>query len=181
MRSSRVDEIEPSGWGLAECMVTESACQCQSRNSPGFDPSILRRSGIWGTADEALLNKVHTNRPIWLLLQVEWLAWIEMPKKFFKKKRSSLTKTEIYGHPNFCGHLLLLSRNFSRQAISQEAGGRRCLWCQISRFLLANLWQFSIDWTSNRECWQLTRPRYSCSFRQSSRKGGSSNFHHFRI
>jgi hypothetical protein len=127
MRSSRVDEIEPSGWGLAECMVTESACQCQSRNSPGFDPSILRRSGIWGTADEALLNKVHTNRPIWLLLQVEWLAWIEMPKKFFKKKRSSLTKTEIYGHPNFCGHLLLLSRNFSRQAISHGANREKVL------------------------------------------------------
>ncbi len=25
---------------------------------PGFDPSILRHSGIWGAADEALSNKV---------------------------------------------------------------------------------------------------------------------------
>ncbi len=25
--------------------------------SPGFDPSILRHSGIWGAADEAVLNK----------------------------------------------------------------------------------------------------------------------------
>jgi hypothetical protein len=31
-------------------------CQC---NSPGFDPSIFRHSGIWGAADEAVLNKVH--------------------------------------------------------------------------------------------------------------------------
>jgi hypothetical protein len=28
----------------------------QSRNSPGFDPNILRHSGIWGAADEAVLN-----------------------------------------------------------------------------------------------------------------------------
>jgi hypothetical protein len=33
-----------------------SDCQCQNT---GFDPSILRHSGIWGAADEAVLNKVH--------------------------------------------------------------------------------------------------------------------------
>jgi len=27
-------------------------------NGPGFDPSIRRHSGIWGAADEAVLNKV---------------------------------------------------------------------------------------------------------------------------
>jgi hypothetical protein len=45
MRSSRV--------------MTEPDCQCQSHNSPGFDPSILRHSGILGAADEAVLNNVH--------------------------------------------------------------------------------------------------------------------------
>jgi hypothetical protein len=45
MRSSRV--------------VRAYDCQCQSRNSPGFDPSILRHNGIWGAADEAMLNKAH--------------------------------------------------------------------------------------------------------------------------
>ncbi len=35
-----------------------SDCQCHSRNSPGFDHSILRHSGIFGAADEAVLNKV---------------------------------------------------------------------------------------------------------------------------
>jgi hypothetical protein len=44
MRSSRV--------------VRASGCQCQSSNSPGCDPSILRHSGIWGAADEAVLNTV---------------------------------------------------------------------------------------------------------------------------
>jgi hypothetical protein len=43
MRSSRV--------------VRSSDSQCQSRNCPGVDPSILRNSGIWGAADEAVLNK----------------------------------------------------------------------------------------------------------------------------
>jgi hypothetical protein len=33
-------------------------CQCTSCNGPGFDPSIRRHSGIWGAADEAVLNIV---------------------------------------------------------------------------------------------------------------------------
>jgi hypothetical protein len=38
-------------------------CQCLSRNSPhGFDPSILRHSGIWGAADKAVLNNVHKKK-----------------------------------------------------------------------------------------------------------------------
>jgi hypothetical protein len=48
MRSSRV--------------VRVSGCQCQSRNTPGFDPSILRYGGILGAADEAVLNAVHKTR-----------------------------------------------------------------------------------------------------------------------
>ncbi len=28
----------------------------KSRNGPGFDPSILQHSGIWGAADEEVLN-----------------------------------------------------------------------------------------------------------------------------
>ncbi len=40
--------------------VRASDCQCQSRNSPGFDPSIIRHSGFWGAADEASMNNVHS-------------------------------------------------------------------------------------------------------------------------
>ncbi len=43
-------------------MVRASDCQCWSRNSPGFDPSILRHSGIWGAADDAVLNTVHREK-----------------------------------------------------------------------------------------------------------------------
>ncbi len=81
MRSGRVvdeiwptvDELWPScGWDLADCgwdlaefwmrsgrVVRASDSQCRSRNCPGFDPSILRHSGIWGAADESALNIVH--------------------------------------------------------------------------------------------------------------------------
>jgi hypothetical protein len=38
-------------------VVRAYGCQCQSRNSLGLDPRILRHSGIWGAADEAVLNK----------------------------------------------------------------------------------------------------------------------------
>ncbi len=42
-------------------LFEHTGCQCQSRNSPGFDASILRRCGIWGAADQtvqAVLNQV---------------------------------------------------------------------------------------------------------------------------
>ncbi len=41
-------------------VVTAAGCQCLSRNSPGFEPNILRQSGIWGAADETVLNNVGT-------------------------------------------------------------------------------------------------------------------------
>ncbi len=43
-------------------VVRASGCQCHSRNSPGFNPSILRHSEIWGAADEAVLNNVHNKK-----------------------------------------------------------------------------------------------------------------------
>jgi hypothetical protein len=42
--------------------VRASDCQCTSCNGPGFDPSIRRHSGIWGAADEAVLNIVLNKR-----------------------------------------------------------------------------------------------------------------------
>jgi hypothetical protein len=43
-------------------MVRSSGCQCLRRNSPEFDPSILRHSGILRAADEAVLNNVHKRK-----------------------------------------------------------------------------------------------------------------------
>ncbi len=55
MRSSRV-------WMRSNRVVRASGCQCLIVNSPGFAPSILRHSGIWGAADEAVLDNVHEKR-----------------------------------------------------------------------------------------------------------------------
>jgi hypothetical protein len=60
-------------------VVRVSDCQCTSCNGPGFDPSIRRHSGIWGAADEAVLNIVRKNRK-------------NPPKKYLKKKNISKWK-----------------------------------------------------------------------------------------
>ncbi len=69
MRSGRVWMISRRVWirsgrvWMRSCWVVwASDSQCRSRNWPGFDPSIHRHSGIWGAADETVLNKVLKNQ-----------------------------------------------------------------------------------------------------------------------
>ncbi len=90
MRSSGMDESSRIGWDLAEWVrssrvewdlaeldgssrtVSASDSQCRSRNSPGFDPSILRHSGIWGAADETVLKivlKIPPEKKIIIIIQ----------------------------------------------------------------------------------------------------------------
>ncbi len=45
-------------------VVRASDCQCTRCSDPGFHPSICRHSGIWGAADEAVLNVVRKKIPI---------------------------------------------------------------------------------------------------------------------
>jgi hypothetical protein len=49
-------------WMRSSREVRASGYQCHSRNRPGFDPSILRLSGIWGAADEAVLDNVQKKK-----------------------------------------------------------------------------------------------------------------------
>ncbi len=51
-----------SMWMRSSLVIRSSDCQCRSCKSPGFDPSILRHRGIWGAADEAMLNTVHRRK-----------------------------------------------------------------------------------------------------------------------
>jgi hypothetical protein len=62
MRSSLVRMRSSLMWMRSSLVVRASDCQCTSCNGPGFDPSIRRHSGIWGAADEAVLNIVWTKR-----------------------------------------------------------------------------------------------------------------------
>ncbi len=55
----KAEKMDITWWMRSSLVVRPSDCQCWSRNSPGFDPSSLRHSGIWGAADEAVLNTVH--------------------------------------------------------------------------------------------------------------------------
>jgi hypothetical protein len=58
-------------------VVRASDCQCTNCNGPGFDPSIRLHSGIWGAADETVLNIVRKK-------------YKKSPKKIFKKKKNEL-------------------------------------------------------------------------------------------
>jgi hypothetical protein len=62
MRSSLVWMRSSLLWMRSSLGVRASDWKCRSRNSPGFDPSILQHSGIWGAADEAVLNTVHRKK-----------------------------------------------------------------------------------------------------------------------
>ncbi len=61
-------------WMRSSLVVRASDCQWRSHNSPGFYPSILRHSGIWGVADEELLNTVHRKKSKTIPLLVFSLA-----------------------------------------------------------------------------------------------------------
>jgi hypothetical protein len=50
-------------WMRSSSVFRPSLCQCQSRSIPGFNPNILRQSGIWGAANEAVFNKVLEKSP----------------------------------------------------------------------------------------------------------------------
>ncbi len=89
MRSSRV--------------VRASDSQCRSRNCPGFDPSILRHSGIWGAADEAVLNFLHKkNNPKILLYEKRTTTdtviscWPVLRSRFSSRMTPSCSCTILY-------------------------------------------------------------------------------------
>ena len=71
---SRLDLAER--WMRSSREVRASDSQCQSRNCPGFDPSILRHSGIWGAADETVLDKVLKNPKKSLKKKFTWKKFI---------------------------------------------------------------------------------------------------------
>ncbi len=80
-----------SGWMRSSRVVRAFDSQCCSRNCPGFDPSILRHSGIWGAADEAVLSIVHKKiqktplkKVIW---QRGWGEWYQSNRYHFAYNR----------------------------------------------------------------------------------------------
>jgi hypothetical protein len=70
IRFSRVWMRFSQSWMRFSRVVRASDSQCRSRNCTGFDPSILRHSGIWGAADETVLNTVHKKNQTNSLLKI---------------------------------------------------------------------------------------------------------------
>ncbi len=77
MRLSRLWMRFRRMWIKFSRVVRASDHQCQSRNIPGFDPSILRDSRIWRAADEAVLNKLHTKK-LTLFNFMKGIFWINI-------------------------------------------------------------------------------------------------------
>ncbi len=77
--------------------VVRASGQCQSCNSPGFDPSILQYREIWGAADDAVLNNVQKTK-----------KWKNPPLK--KSLCPSLTWPTYAAHPLF--HLMSRPNRF---------------------------------------------------------------------
>jgi|688.fasta_scaffold555728_1 hypothetical protein len=59
--STAAFKVSVSGWDVAERLERLTA-NAASRNSPGFDNSILRHSGISEAAEEAVLNTVRRKK-----------------------------------------------------------------------------------------------------------------------
>ncbi len=84
-------------WMRSSIAVRASDCQCRSRNNPGFDPSILRHSGIWGATDAAELNTVHRgkkskqNPPVCLsIASIDQILNREVWPELFSERNNSL-------------------------------------------------------------------------------------------
>jgi hypothetical protein len=56
--TNAVLEVRITLWMRYSRVFRASDSQCRSRNCPGFNPSILRYSRIWGAADKTVLNTV---------------------------------------------------------------------------------------------------------------------------
>ncbi len=111
-------------------VVRASDCQCTKCccNGPGFDPSIRRHSGIWGAADEAVLNTVRTKRK-------------KSPKNIKKKKKfehhNSLVLFYLSWDLSWCRISFLKGDlQFSKNFKNTICIGVCALKCTVKRFIL---------------------------------------------
>ncbi len=103
MRSSRVGwNIAEWRWDLAEWgmwtrsrrVVRESDCQCRSRNCLGFDPNILRHSGIWGVSEAVMNHKVRKIQKIPLKKQCT-VRFGSLIVKYYSKQVEVMYLTQL--------------------------------------------------------------------------------------
>ncbi len=92
-------------------VVRATDCQCTSCKGPGIDPSIRRHSGIWGAADEAVLNIVGNNGKTIFWVQnfrknrseiLVFSSWPKNPVVFPKSSTNSNDEPKTTSLSNFC-------------------------------------------------------------------------------
>ncbi len=111
MRSTRV-------WMRSNRVVRASGSQCRSRNCSGFDPSILpRHTGIWGAADEVVLNIVHKEKKS---IKVPFYKIITD----VKATRQAIPTMEELG-----GQCRIVFPGLRLESVGKQGGGGRGEWC----------------------------------------------------
>jgi len=108
MQKQRYSTLVCKAW-----VVRASGCQCQSCNSPGFDPSILRHSGIWGAAYEELLNNVHKKKKVQKIPHESLRHCKQICKLQISKHRNSV---QIYAKLNSCHTEIIIEDTVHRSA-----------------------------------------------------------------
>ncbi len=129
-------------WMRSSLVVRASDCQCTSCNGPGFDPSIRRHSGIWGAADEAVLNIVRMFREtseedelVYDALLQQWFTLVNQKNALLRRQMqlNILEKEDDLEKKS----LLLqvsdkLSSTFSRRRTTSRRSPCSCRWVTSS-------------------------------------------------
>ncbi len=167
-------------------MVSASARQCQSHNSPLFDPSILRHTRVWGTADETVFNtvtyikeKIHFNLLYIVNVQCRWyfkppLRFICISSSKIELRNRSLWQSDrvaCYPRLRKIGPCFLRwksqrTKSVGRHRFSIDFSFLGLAYCFLSRsliFILAitNIWQnfgFAVEiFKIHRQVWIFMR------------------------
>ncbi len=84
-------------------VVRASDSHCHTRNCPGFDPSILRHSGIWRAADETVLNRVSYLKRKNPKKSPLYLSKDGSCSKYYSRRLSLLSSVEILSKLTWLG------------------------------------------------------------------------------
>ncbi len=95
---------------------------------PGFDPSILQRSGIWGAADEAVLNIVHKKKKSKMSPLYKKARWKQKTaKNEFKNQMLGLLMKAVIVHT--IPMLICMQTQTNKQPPSWDGNGSANLQC----------------------------------------------------
>ncbi len=151
MRSSRVSKGSCRVWMSSSQVAWASDCQCQSRSSPGFNPSILRHSGSRGRQLKQCWTKYFKNskNPLNRNLQAE------ERKSFFH----TLFNPYLYGQKSETAAERL---SFYLHNISMNKRILRVCFCVLCVFIRSGIPQYTLRKLKGGEDTHRTRKGARC-------------------